>query len=42
MRDSKKIKWSAGLDNQFKKGIKLNLNPQNMRLEMYRPFAKNG
>lgn len=40
MRDSKKIKWSAGLDNQFKKGIKLNLNPQNMRLEMYRPFAK--
>ncbi|WP_461244879.1 type ISP restriction/modification enzyme, partial [Secundilactobacillus muriivasis] len=40
MRDSKKIKWSAGLDNQFKKGIELNFEPQNMRLEMYRPFTK--
>ncbi|NMV49677.1 DEAD/DEAH box helicase [Lactobacillus reuteri] len=40
MRDSKKIKWSAGLDNQFKKGIKLNFEPQNIRLEMYRPFTK--
>lgn len=40
MRDSKKIKWSAGLDNQFKKGTKLNFEPQSMRLEMYRPFTK--
>ena len=40
MRDSKKIKWSAGLDNQFKKGIELNFEPQNIRLEMYRPFTK--
>ena len=40
MRDSKKIKWSAGLDNQFKKGIKSNFEPQSMRLEMYRPFTK--
>lgn len=40
MRDSKKIKWSANLDNQLKKGNEIELNSNNMRLEMYRPFTK--
>lgn len=40
MRDDKKIKWSRGLDNQFKKGTKLVFNPQRLKLEMYRPFTK--
>lgn len=40
MRDSTKIKWSAGLDRQFEKGNKLEFNPKHIRLEMYRPFTK--
>ena len=40
MRDAKKIKWSANLDKQFKLGKQLSLNPNCMRLEMYRPFTK--
>ncbi len=40
MRDAKKIKWSAGLDKQFKQGKKLSIKINRMRLEMYRPFTK--
>lgn len=40
MRDPAKIKWTRGLDNKFKKGEKIKFNPNNLRLEMYRPFVK--
>lgn len=40
MRDARKIKWSAGLDKQFKQGKRLSIKINHMRLEMYRPFTK--
>lgn len=40
MRDARKIKWSAGLDKQFKQGKRLSIKMNHMRLEMYRPFTK--
>lgn len=40
MRDASRIKWTRSLDNQFKKGVKLDFHPNNLKLEMYRPFTK--
>ena len=40
MRDPSKIKWAANLDKKFKKGEEIKFNPQNLTLEMYRPFTK--
>ena len=40
MRDPSKIKWTANLDKKFKKGEEIKFNPQNLTLEMYRPFTK--
>ena len=40
MRDPTKIKWTVKLDKKFKKGESIKLNPQNIVLEMYRPFTK--
>ena len=40
MRDNKKIKWTVNLEKKFKLGKKLISQPENLVLEMYRPFTK--
>ncbi|MBW9308797.1 helicase [Lactobacillus delbrueckii] len=38
--NDKRIKWSAGLETLFKKGIFLKFDARKIRLELYRPFTK--
>lgn len=38
--DDKKIKWTRSLKNKFKKGEIITPNPNNVCIELYRPFTK--
>ena len=40
MRDSTRIKWTAALDNKFKRGDEIKYHPNKLIQEMYRPFTK--
>lgn len=40
MRDSRKIKWTTNLEEKFKLGKVLEYHPQNIKMELYRPFTK--
>lgn len=40
MLDDTKIKWSSGLNANFKKGKKISFNADRLIIDMYRPFTK--
>ena len=40
VRNSKKIKWTANLENKASKNEQINFDPKYIKLAMYRPFTK--